>query len=219
MVISTQQIRAGRALKNWTQAELARAAKLAVPTIANIESGKTKPNAKTLTRIRAALEKVNIEFTENNGVRKKTDTIRVLRGQKEYMAFFDMVYEFVKKNNEPIYLNNVDETYYERWYPGFYQSEYVRKMRQLGKKLDFRITVKEGNNYFPVKEYATYRWLPENQFSPIAFEVFGDHLAIKLFGTDEPIIFLIRDKKCADVYREKFLKIWNGAIIPPAKLK
>ena len=122
---------------------------------------------------KVALEKVNIEFTENNGVRKKTDTIRVLRGQKEYMAFFDMVYEFVKKNNEPIYLNNVDETYYERWYPGFYQSEYVRKMRQLGKKLDFRITVKEGNNYFPVKEYATYRWLPENQFSPIAFEVFG----------------------------------------------
>lgn len=202
-------------MKNWNQSTLARHAKVALPTIANIETEKQKPSARTLSKIQNALEKSGIEFIDNDGVRKKKETIRVFRGQSEYIEYFDFVYEEALAHGGPIYLSNVEEVYYEKWYPGFYDSAYYHNMVKIRDKIGFKILVKEGNSYFPAAAYVKYRWIPAEQFSPIPFQVFGNYLAIKLLFLDEPLIFLIKSKKIADVYRESFVKQWSEAIIPP----
>ena len=65
------QCRAARALLDWSQAELARQAKVAKQTLADFERGARTPYARTLDDIRGALEAAGVEFTNGDapGVR------------------------------------------------------------------------------------------------------------------------------------------------------
>lgn len=55
-MIAPQEIRTARRMLNWTQAELARRARLSVTGLHNIEVGVANPRASTLARISSALE-------------------------------------------------------------------------------------------------------------------------------------------------------------------
>ena len=65
------QIRAGRALVNWSQNDLVAASKVAKKTIADFEREARQPYARTLAAIRTALEAAGVEFTNGDapGVR------------------------------------------------------------------------------------------------------------------------------------------------------
>ena len=62
------QLRAARSLKGWTQAQLAEAAGLSVPTVKRAEgSGAIPASEESISAIRAALEAAGIEFIAENG--------------------------------------------------------------------------------------------------------------------------------------------------------
>ncbi|WP_113891114.1 helix-turn-helix domain-containing protein [Roseiarcus fermentans] len=63
MEISAAQLRAARGLLGWSQTELALAAKIGRATIADFESGKRGPYARTLDVLRSTLEGAGVEFT------------------------------------------------------------------------------------------------------------------------------------------------------------
>jgi transcriptional regulator with XRE-family HTH domain len=75
-VIIGAQIRAARALVDWSRADLANATGLSGNTIANIESEKSSPLAVTLLRIQHALEARGVEFINGDqpGVRRRKAT-------------------------------------------------------------------------------------------------------------------------------------------------
>jgi transcriptional regulator with XRE-family HTH domain len=70
-LMSPSQCRAARGLLNWTQDEMAAAARLSVVTVRNFENEKSTPQRATLDVIQRALEAAGIEFTngEQPGVR------------------------------------------------------------------------------------------------------------------------------------------------------
>jgi transcriptional regulator with XRE-family HTH domain len=65
--ILPQQLRAARALIEWTREDLANASGLTVRTLARIESSQTTPRPATLDALAAALEAAGIEFIAQNG--------------------------------------------------------------------------------------------------------------------------------------------------------
>ena len=67
--ISTRQMKAARALLEWSQRELAAASGLSAPTIKRLESqtGELKGRGDTVGRIVAALESAGVEFIPENG--------------------------------------------------------------------------------------------------------------------------------------------------------
>jgi transcriptional regulator with XRE-family HTH domain len=69
--MTPSQCRAARGLLNWTQDEMASAARLSVVTVRNFENEKSTPQRATLDVIQRALEAAGIEFTngEQPGVR------------------------------------------------------------------------------------------------------------------------------------------------------
>lgn len=67
MSVLPAQIRAGRALVNWSQNDLVAASKVAKKTIADFEREARQPYARTLAAIRTALETAGVEFIEENG--------------------------------------------------------------------------------------------------------------------------------------------------------
>ena len=72
-MLSPAQIKAARALLEWTQADLAGRSELSKTALVNIEGGKSDPRASTLARIERVLEEAGIEFTNGDapGVRLK----------------------------------------------------------------------------------------------------------------------------------------------------
>jgi transcriptional regulator with XRE-family HTH domain len=66
-MITPAQCRAARALLDWSQQQLADAAKIGNATIRNFESGKSSPQSATLDVLRRALEGAGVIFVEENG--------------------------------------------------------------------------------------------------------------------------------------------------------
>lgn len=63
-MITPQQIRAARALANWSQTDLAKAASLSEMSIKNIERGVTDPRSSTLSAIENAFIGAGIIFMD-----------------------------------------------------------------------------------------------------------------------------------------------------------
>lgn len=67
--VSTEQVRAARALLRWSQNSLAEKSGVSVPTIKRLEAvpGQIGGLDQTATAIRAALEAAGVQFIEENG--------------------------------------------------------------------------------------------------------------------------------------------------------
>jgi transcriptional regulator with XRE-family HTH domain len=66
-MLTASQCRAARSLLDWTQQELADAARIGVATIRQFEGGATEPRHATLAVLKQALELAGIEFIDENG--------------------------------------------------------------------------------------------------------------------------------------------------------
>jgi transcriptional regulator with XRE-family HTH domain len=66
-MITSAQCRAGRALLDWSQQQLADAARVGVVTVRQFESGGSQPRNATLDVIQRALEEAGVIFVEENG--------------------------------------------------------------------------------------------------------------------------------------------------------
>ncbi|MDL2410712.1 helix-turn-helix transcriptional regulator [Rhizobium calliandrae] len=65
--IYPEQIRAARALIDWTREDLADASGVTIRTLARLESAQTIPRQTTLKALSAALEAAGVEFIPENG--------------------------------------------------------------------------------------------------------------------------------------------------------
>lgn len=76
LAITSELIRAARALLRWDQRDLAQASGVSLPTIKRLEvtPGVLAAHSSTVTALRSALEAAGIEFTNGggSGVRLKT---------------------------------------------------------------------------------------------------------------------------------------------------
>jgi predicted transcriptional regulator len=66
-MITAAQCRGARGILGWNQADLAKAAEVAVLTVQQFEAGTGKPRRATVAVIRQALESAGIEFIDENG--------------------------------------------------------------------------------------------------------------------------------------------------------
>ena len=67
MSITPKQIKMARASLGWSPRELAKAARLAVSTVADFERGARTPYPNNLAALRAALEGAGVIFVPENG--------------------------------------------------------------------------------------------------------------------------------------------------------
>lgn len=87
MDIAPPQLRAARALVDWSREELALQSKTTARTITRIEAGETVPRLSTLQAIRSALEAAGVEFIPENGggagVRLRKETTMTSKNEVE----------------------------------------------------------------------------------------------------------------------------------------
>ena len=211
MSITTAQIRGARGILNWSQSDLSERTGISSTSIGSIESGNSKPRENTLQNIKASLESAGIDFLPNDGLRKKNVLIDVLTGVDGVHKLSYDVYKTTKTDKREILQAYVDDRKYAELLEGE-ASPHVDRMESI-EGLSFKILQKEGDTYFPAENYAEYRWIPSDQFSPVPFMVYGNKLAIMLFE-NEPSIIVINYPMVAEAYRLQFFTMWDAGIVP-----
>lgn len=210
-----EQIRAARALLDWSQSDLAEQAGLSQTGIARIENGTNQPNSRTLQKIEAAFEKADIEFLGTSGVRRTANEIKVLRGQEGFRAFMDDVYAKAKTAGGDICLFNGMPELFTKILGADWYANHARRMDEIKKTFTLRIIVKEGEQLFIAQDFAEYRWFPQELFREKTFYAYGNTLAFLSFNDDDVEIKLIAESDLADSFRVLFNIAWDYVAIVP----
>ena len=94
--VSAGQIKAARALLDWSQEDLAEASSISISTIRTMELGKI-PRITTLQDICVTLQNNGLEFTDGEGVRRRDFGVSTLRG----VDSCDLLFEDICKTIGP----------------------------------------------------------------------------------------------------------------------
>ncbi len=206
MFITIEQIKAARALLDWTQEDLANRAGINIGQVRNYEAARAKPQA-VLEAIYKALLNAGIEFM-TDGARKRTPEMRILRGQQGFWDFYDDVYETVRAHGGKILINNGDVGLFWKWL-GEKRHSHKERMDAL-KNFEQKIIFREGSDGARGSyETTTYRLLPAEQFSGVPFYVYGKKLAIIVFKPNDVDIFILDEASIAEAYEKTFYAQWD----------
>jgi len=216
---SLEQIRAARALLDWSQSDLAQRAGLSQTGIARIENGTNKPNSSTLAKIEAAFDKADVEFIGSTGVRKRTDEVKTLSGKDGLKELINDIYETAKTIKEKtgsadaiIYLYNAKPENWHKWLGKDWWDMHSERMAALGDKVQRIITV-EGDTYFISQAFSEHRWFPANLFNDQSIYAYGSKLAFVTFGEDVSVKILSNKEFC-DGFRVLFEIAWENVAKP-----
>ena len=209
MFIQPEQIRAARALLDWSQQDLADAASVSKDTVKNYELSNNKPNTQTLTRIVGALEVAGIEFL-SDGIRNVKREIQVFEGTQGLKQMFDLVYEACLKDTElAIRVANAEEDLFIKWM-GEHDEPHRARMSKLGPRY-IRALVKEGAKNMIASAYAQYKSLDKDQFGKISIYIFGGKTALIEMTTEICKVTLVHNPTLSDTMSKFFDLVWISA--------
>jgi transcriptional regulator with XRE-family HTH domain len=212
-----EQIRAARALLDWSQSDLAEHADLSQTGIARIENGTNQPNSQTLNKIKAAFENADIEFLGETGLRKRADELKIYRGEDGFRSFMDDVYTTAKNEGGQICLHNARPANWHKWLGEDWFKMHSERMSAIGNKINFRITAEEGTSLFISSSFAEYRLFPKELFNDQSIYAYGRKLAFVTFTEDNVWVRVLENKYFADGFRVLFNIAWDHVAIIPSK--
>jgi len=134
--VSVDQLKAARALLNWSQADLAQKSGYSLPTINNIERGQYEAHSATMDDIIQTFEQAGIQFLDGPGVRIDNTAfqIKCYEGVDALHYLLTKIGLALAENGGELYLSGLDETEL--------QAKAKEDLGKLQKKLGKNVAVK-----------------------------------------------------------------------------
>ncbi len=216
-MIEPRQIRAARALLNWSQDDLALASGIARSSIKNIENDITAARKDTIHDIQMALENFGIEFIPNSGIRCRQSNLEVFEGPDRFHDFTALVYKYIEDVGGEVCISVSDETLFNKYRKD--PEQYRTQMKTLVDKGHVRVRILAEKSEFN-SVFAEMRRQKSRSVAPTSFYAFGSNLAlISFLHKKSPYIILINDSPFADAYRQSFDVMWSVAEVMTARGK
>lgn len=213
-MLECRQIRAARALLNWSQSDLAKASQMANSSIKNIENATTTARRDTLAQIRTAFESNGIEFLPASGVRLKTDVVTIVQGKGATQTLVDSIYATAHASPErEVCIIGMDESFSVQTDGLQIIADHIARLKQAG--ITEKILICEGDTHF-LNDPDAYRWLPHEYFTRNApLYIYGDKVAIHT-GSLRRRTIIIEAPPLAQHLRKLFSLVWDRASMPAA---
>lgn len=207
-MISREQIKAARAMLDWSQKVLAeRCAEVSEPTIKLIETGKINSTPGTLGIIQKTFENAGIEFLPQKGVRFRDDLLTILEGRSGvniFLKLLDDIYYTMKGTYGEVLWSFIDE--------GISPPEVVDRENMIRNDgITYRSLIRYGDTSF-THTSDEYRWLPKGHFLLNLTVVYGEKFAIVVNRPSSSIvekIITIKNSSIAEMKRKEFEIIWD----------
>ena len=213
-MITIEQIKAARALLDWTQDDLAKAASLSKPMINTLERRIANPKVESLNAIQRALEKAGVEFTDGPGVKLKSAVLKtqIFEGEDSLIRLVHDIFETLVNTDKELMISGIEEEKYKTL-----GGENIKAL--VDKRVKHGIKTKllscEGDMNF-LEPVSHYRWISESLFSKTPYYIYDNKYAIFLWGPPKKVV-LIENAEIAESFRQQFLALWNIAIPPKVK--
>lgn len=204
MLITSDQIRAARALKNWSQTDLAERTGLAVPTIANIELGKQMPGKNTIEKIIDAFAIGGIKFTTNGVEFDKDEIITLVGGEKFKEVLHDVMRTLDAKppKEREFILYSADETQTSEDEIEIYLE---MKKRGIIYKRIISDKTKSVSDYFSKQKEINHKYFDENG----ALLIYDDKVAFYT-SANGGVTRIISNPYIAGTQRKMLEFIWDN---------
>lgn len=212
-MIDFRQIRAARALLNWSQADLARAADMATSSVKNIESESATARRETLAQIFEAFDLNGVEFTPGNGVRFKSDIVAVYDGNRATTELLESVWKHAPSSPErEVCIIGLDESFSLVTDGAETVKRHIARLNEANVRE--RILICEGDTCF-LNAPECYRWLPRHYFMRSAsIYIYGDHIAIHS-GSLRRRTILLEVRPLAQHLKKLFNLLWDEIAFAP----
>lgn len=209
-MIDRLQIKAARALLEWSQSYLADVAGLGREVIAQIESGRSYPK-KSIVKIQKELENHGIEFLDNSGVRKKSYMVRFLEGEDGHKSFFKEIFDTLRDKQDPLFIYGVhsESPLDDQKFRSFI-SEQMEKFDKNG--IARRILKKSGDRSF-LGSIENYRWVSGNGTIPVPLYIYGNNVAFSNLAKPQRTI-IIESELISQTVKHLFNYAWENASSP-----
>lgn len=212
-MITLPQIKAARALLNWTQEKLAQAADVSLPSINNFERGLYSPRPETFAAIVSALEKSGVEFTAQNGVQLRHDAHDIISfNGPDFLRDLDRdILSVLHGKDDEIAGCWQDE---RKWmeYGSVTNPLYIAARIQCGWRERFLIPDAAS---FITSPPESYRMLKADKIGQIAYEIYGTRLA--LIEWEAQRVTIVKNSAIVDMFLRQFNALWEIATPIPAK--
>ncbi len=203
-MISREQIKAARAMLDWSQKVLGeKCDSVSEPTIKLIETGKINSTPETLGALQKTMEDAGIEFLPQKGVRFSDDLLTILEKQGEndyvYLRLMDDIFNTVKGCHSDILFSFVDQSLAP-------DDVIDRQMmiRKTGCAMRFLVRYGDTELRYPLDEY---RYLPKGHYLTNPCIVYENKFALMVGEWDKVVI--INDPSVAKLKRKEFDIIWD----------
>ncbi len=206
-MLDDKQVRAARALLNWTQETLAETSGVARATIKNIENGDTAPRLDTLQALQKIFEEAGVEFLPGSGVRMRDRMVTVMEGKEANRKLLDDIYTTLRDTGGEVLIAGLDENLAVRDLDAAFLKTHLERLTKS--KVRERLLIKAGDTNFVGLQHS-YRWIPEKYFSHFPLYVYGPKLALVSWAPT-PRCVIIHDETFAESTRLLFNFVWDRA--------
>lgn len=208
-MMTISQIKAARALLDWTQADLARAAGLHLNVVNNTERGTANPRQGTLEKIQAALEGNGIALIGNRGVELRRDIVSMLRHEGE---------GFIRALTVDIVANTPSDGEVLSILPDIRnfsgadpEANKAYQEQKSQKGFGERLVTRDMPGFYP-RNAGAYRVLAVESLGPVDTIIYGDRVAHIFWNAQEVVI--LKNADLAATQRRVFEQFWTAGHEP-----
>ncbi len=211
MTINAPQIRAARAILNWSQGDLARVAEISLATIRKIEVNAIVPRTTTMEVIYSALSSAGIEFIEPDGVRRRPSDLYVFEGKNGGKDFFEDLRHSSRKCGGEIFIVSPTTQAFAK-YCGLSNILDLDSLIDINNTVDIRCLLTATVDVPFSTPRFQFRTISQNFVNPVPFCAYGQKYAIAV-PNGEPFskLIVVEATKMAAIARQHFLSLWDKA--------
>ena len=208
ITVGARQIKAARAMLDWSQEDLAGAANLSIATIRKLELGHISPRHSTTFVVQQAIENAGLEFIQPNGIRRRPEDILIYQGPDGVAAFFNHVSLTMKNTGGEMVIVAASMAMFAKDGEG----EDCGKIVEIKGASNVKCLLTENSGSFPSMAGFEFRSLSKSYVDPAPFCVYGDKYAIMTLAVlSSPRIVVIQSPAIAQASHRHFHSMWDKA--------
>ncbi len=165
---------------------------------------------KILDYLNQKKEEVSAILPELNKIffqQKEETEVEVIKGKTVIRTIYNDIFQVLKETKETLYAMGIEESKFHEFDTIAIQ-QHILRMKKYN--LKEKLLAKETGKYFFEGKQSEYRFIPEHLFNPNPTHIYGDKIAIVIWGKPTYGI-IIKSKQVADANRKYFQILWKTA--------
>jgi transcriptional regulator with XRE-family HTH domain len=209
--VSARQIKAARALLNWSQEDLAKVTHLSVATVRKLELGYISPRSTTTHVIRQAIEDAGLEFINAEGVRRRDEDVVLYRDPDGLEAFCDDISRTIKRNGGDIVIVSASESSLARSC-GSEDYHSLERILSLNDATSIKCILTASTDQPISTPRFEFRFMSKHYIDPIPFYVYGNKFALVMPTEDlSAKVAVVQSTSLMQASLRQFHSMWDKA--------